>query len=98
LILLKIVSSWRKLLNRKLVLRIDPPETDQNPPLTVLAKRPRHLQTTVRQLVFQRVVFVRPYNSSSYGDELLSIPELGGIGSNPIWNFIWKRAGKDSLV
>jgi len=25
------VSSWRKLLNRELVLRIDPPETDQNP-------------------------------------------------------------------
>jgi len=33
LILLKNESSWRKLLNLELVLRIDPTETDPNPHL-----------------------------------------------------------------
>jgi hypothetical protein len=48
--------------------------------------------------VFQRLCLLGTYNSSSYGDDLLSLPELGGIESNQIWNFIGKGAGQSSLV
>jgi hypothetical protein len=43
--------------------------------------------------VFQKVAVVSPYNSISYGDDLLSLPELEGIGLREIWDFIDDRVG-----